>query len=204
MRTPRKPTKRLALLCNEVGSLYQAHLWDAFVTAAQHFRCGAVGVFGRTWGSPIDNEAVANEAYRFLSSMGVYASVVPGALLSTHQPIDGLQEAAGLDDSRSMYIGARTHGGQRLVKIDPAPAIRAGLEHLHQVHGCQHIGCVTGHVSNPETADRVLAYRRALESLGLPWFYSYEEPGDFNTEGGAGYLKAFGTSPRLAGDLFLK
>jgi len=185
MRTgSRKKSKRLALLCNEVGSLYQAHMWNSFLDAASHFGCGAVGVFGRTWGSPVDNEAVANEVYRFLNALRIDGAVVPGALLSTHKPITGLQEAAGLDDVRSVYIGARVHGGQRLVQIDPVPAIQAGITHLFEVHGCRKIGCVTGHVSHPETGDRLQAYRQILRTLRLPWDSTLEEPGDFNTEGG--------------------
>jgi diguanylate cyclase (GGDEF)-like protein len=184
MAVQRKGAKRLALLCNEVGSLYQAHLWNSFISATAHFGNGAVGVFGRTWGSPVDNEAVANEAYRFLNALGVQSAVVPGALLSTHKPITGLQEAAGLDDIRSVYLGARVHAGQRLVQIDPVPGIRAGLEHLVQVHGCRKIGCVTGAASNPETGERLQAYRQSLQDLSLPWDPSLEEPGDFNTEGG--------------------
>ncbi len=184
MTATRKKSHRFGLLCNEVGSLYQAQLWNAFLDAVRARHGQAVGVFGRTWGSPVDNEAVANEVYRFLGALGIEGSVVPGALLSTHQPITRLPEVAGLDDASSVYLGARIHGGQRLVHIDPAPAIQAGIRHLHELHGCRKIACVTGHYSNPETGERLQAYRKALRELGLTWDPTLEEPGDFNTEGG--------------------
>ncbi len=174
----------IGLLSIEAGNLYLAELLTEFVDAVEAHRMRPVVVLGRTWRSPIDNEAICNEVFRLVPWMGFKGQVVASALLSTYQDISDLPQAAALADADTVYLGGSVTMGQKSVEIDATPAIRAAVRHLALVHECPRVACVTGPIHNPETVQRLRAYRLAVRELGLPWEASWEEAGDFTVEGG--------------------
>jgi DNA-binding LacI/PurR family transcriptional regulator len=174
----------IGLLSNESGNLYLAELMSAFVDAAEVRRFRAVVLLGRTWRSPVDNEALHNLVFRFLPYLGLRGQVVASALLSTYQPLHDLPAFAGLSDDNSVYLGGALRPGQFSVELEATAAIRSAIRHLVLEHGCARVGCITGPSNNPETILRLRAYRQAVRELGLVWRPDWEECGCFTVEGG--------------------
>ena len=180
----------IGLLSNESGNLYLAELLNSFFEAAENRRFRGVVLLGRTWQSPIDNESLYNQMYRFLPFLGLQGQVVASALLSTYHSLQDLPAYAQLTDSQTVYLGGALEPTQFSVELEASAAIRAAVRHLALQHGCARVACVTGPVFNPETVLRLRAYRKAVRELEQDWVTDWEECGDFTVAGGERAIQA--------------
>jgi|GEM_PF-2777470 len=195
---------QFGLLINEVGNLFQKQIWRGFVDAAQKKGMLAVGIIGKSWKSPIANEALHNQLYRFIPFLGLDGHVVAESVLSTHEPFSEIEEFCGIDPTTTVYLGKGPSPLRASIAFDATQAIKTALKHLAEVHGCTKIGCVTGVPTNPDTMTRLKAWRSAMQELKLPCNESLEVNGKFTNEtGGEAALLLLNRHPDLEAIFFM-
>lgn len=175
---------KYGLLINEVGNLFQKQIWRSFVDTCREQNALPVGIIGKSWQSPLDNEAIHNALYRLVPFLGLDGHVVAESVLSTHTPFHSVEEVCGLDPTRTVYLGEGPSPDRASMVFDASKAIRDAVQHLYQVHRCRKFACVTGTPTNPDTTIRLAAWRGALQEMNLTWDPSHEENGGFTNEGG--------------------
>jgi len=200
MRT--KP--QIGLLINEIGNLYQKQVWRSLVDSAGEHGMQAVGIIGKAWKSPEDNEWLHNQLYRLIPFLGLDAYVVAKSVLSTHDPFENIEEVCGLDPTRTIYLGEGPSPDSANIVFDASTAIHRAMEHLVNEHGCKKIACVTGTPTNPDTMTRLVAWRGALQDLGIALDPTLEENGAFTNErGGQAALSLLARHPDLDAIFFM-
>lgn len=176
---------KYGLLINEVGNLFQKQIWRSFADTCSQNGVLPVGIIGKSWESPLDNEAIHNAMYRLVPFLGLDGHVVAESVLSTHKPFHNVEEVCGLDPTHTVYLGEGPSPDRASIVFDASKGIREAVVHLFEEHKCRKFACVTGTPTNPDTPPRLAAWRGALMELQLSWDPSYEEDGGFTNERGS-------------------
>ncbi|HSQ42622.1 MAG TPA: substrate-binding domain-containing protein, partial [Fibrobacteraceae bacterium] len=192
------------LLINEIGNLFQKQVWRAFVSSCEQKGIQAVGIIGKAWHSPHNDELAHNTLYRLVPYLGLDGSVVAESVLSTHEPFSQVEDVCGLDPTRTVYLGEPPYVERASLNFDASSAILAAITHLVKVHHCHKIACVTGVPTNPDTQARLAAFREALRSLSIPLDKNLEEDGNFTNEnGGEAALALLNRDPEIDAIFFM-
>jgi DNA-binding LacI/PurR family transcriptional regulator/signal transduction histidine kinase len=127
----------------------------------------------------------ANRVYDLAGSSGIDGLVVLGGTLGGHLAVDELAHFCQRYRPLPMSSVAVRLEGMTCILIDGDPALRAGIEHLVEVHRRRRIAFIGGPTGNLEASARLQAYRAVLASFGLPALESAITVGDFHSESGA-------------------
>jgi sigma-B regulation protein RsbU (phosphoserine phosphatase) len=161
--------RRIALLLNDLSSVYQARFLSAIEKAAARYDFNLLTVLGRELDNPAVQERAQNVLYEWLSPQSIDGVIVLSAAMANHCGTEGLVELCRkLEPLPACSIGLSLPGVPSIV-IDNRSGMRVAVDHLLKGHGRRRIAYVSGPRENAEAAERLLGYRDALEAAGIPF-----------------------------------
>lgn len=168
MATPGR-RRRIALLLNDLSSVYQARFLSAIEKAAARYDLNLLTVLGRELGHPTPHERTQNVLYEWLGPESIDGVIVLSAAMANHCGTEGLVELCRrLEPLPACSIGLALPGVPSIV-IDNRAGMRVAVDHLLKGHGRRRIAYVSGPRENAEAAERLLGYRDALDAAGIPF-----------------------------------
>lgn len=161
--------RRIALVLNDLSSVYQARFLSAIEKAAAKNDFNLLTVLGREVDNPAPHERAQNVLYDWLGPESVDGVILLSAAMANHCGTEGLVELCRrLAPLPVCSIGLALPGAPSIV-IDNRTGMRVAVDHLLKGHGRRRIAYVSGPRENAEAAERLLGYRDALEEAGIPF-----------------------------------
>lgn len=168
MGTPER-RRRVALLLNDLASVYQARFLSAIEKAAAKYDLNLLTLLGRELMHPTLHERAQNVLYEWLGKESIDGVIVLSAAMANYCGTEGLVELCRrLEPLPACSIGLGLPGVPSIV-IDNRAGMRVAVDHLLEAHDRRRIAYVSGPRENAEAAERLLGYRDALEAAGIPF-----------------------------------
>ncbi len=190
---------RIALLVAQLDDGYVTGIVNGIIAQAHDMNADLFIISAR---NPVDN---GRDFQSNVSGGFITRDSFDGCIVMTAEMSDYLDEAAierylhKLAPLPKVCIGSTIPGYPR-VSVQGGSGIGEAVQHLVKIHGMRQIAFVQGPEGNKEAEERFIAYREALQSLGLAYDANLVVRGDFTNKGGmlaaAEFLKRFKTPPK--------
>lgn len=178
MQMPSPPT--FALMLTRLDGWYQSQIWEGANAAANLLNIRLVGMVGSALGD-FHGDGGSSEIYRMASS-----KVIDGYL-----PLVGsLANANGIGIVEALFRQLPPRPTVCIgVDLNDYPAVVPGkggideiVHHLVEYHGLKRIAYMSGPLVNPDAAQRLDDFRRAMAEHGLEFSLDWMEQGGFTKE----------------------
>jgi DNA-binding LacI/PurR family transcriptional regulator/signal transduction histidine kinase/ActR/RegA family two-component response regulator len=161
----------VALLLDYMSFLdgaYQSRITEAFHEGAKKFNVDLLIVFGRALEEPNPFSKPHNGIFDLIEARSAQGVVAVSSVLAAHCGAEGMsrflrERYAALPQ---VSVGVALPGVPSVV-VDNVAAMQAVVEHVVGHHRRRRVAFLAGTPDNPESEDRLLGYRRALEQNGL-------------------------------------
>jgi DNA-binding LacI/PurR family transcriptional regulator/DNA-binding CsgD family transcriptional regulator/PAS domain-containing protein len=182
---PSSAKKRIGVLINNFEGQYQTHIMAAVKDFTQSRHLQAVIFNGRSLDSPHPEEAWHNHIFGLCTLTGLDGLLVVTGSLGTN--CTDAQLAAHLKSLGQMPIVTigRLVDGFAGTRTENRSGILAAMHHLVADHGLRRIAFLSGPVNDPDSVDRMAAYRQGLEDHGLPFQPDLVWYGDYTFQSGS-------------------
>lgn len=184
-----KPARTLALLADTLNSEYAQLLAMAVGQEATRHGLGVLMFPGGRLGVPIVLEAAQNRIFDLVTSRRVDGVISLSATLAHFKGVDGLETLfKQYAPTPVCSIGLAVPGTPSLI-VDNVRGMAAGVQHLVEHHGRQHVAFIAGPKASPESNDRLAGYRQVLVSHGIPVREELVEYGEFTLPSGRAAMR---------------
>jgi phosphoserine phosphatase RsbU/P len=178
-------TPVVAFLVDRLYHNYERILWPGAVDAAREFGAKLLVLAPEAPDSPNDDQFHQTVSWEYLRNPEIDGLVVASATFLSYRDADYLHSfIRKLSDKPIVSIGVPLKDSTSVL-IENSGGMEAVVDHLIEIHEYRDIAFISGPHSNPEAKVRLAAYRRSLESHGLPFDEGLVAVGDFTRPSGA-------------------
>lgn len=178
----------IGYLTNDLVNNYNCAIWEGVRDASERSGIELRTFIGGEIDSPSSSQLMRNAVYRLLHPEGLDGLIVNSTsllqFLSPERIAEFMASFAGLP--------VVTHGAAYAdfpaVLVDNAAGVSEAVSHLIRVHGHKRIGFIAGSRNNPESIERLAAYRKVLGDFGIEADPDLVDEGNFIVSGGADAL----------------
>jgi DNA-binding LacI/PurR family transcriptional regulator/signal transduction histidine kinase len=177
--------RTIGVLTAQLDDAYQVEVWRGIECRSRERGVGVVCFVGQRVQAPNSVEAAANVAYRLAGPRNVEGLIVVSSAIATYLDAKGLEALfATRPRLPQVSVGLKVPGYPS-VSVDGSGALGEVVRHLIRDHGRTRFAMIDGPAGHPEAADRVRAFRQALEEAGIPRDERLTAPGNFLRISGA-------------------
>jgi DNA-binding LacI/PurR family transcriptional regulator/signal transduction histidine kinase len=175
----------IGVLTAQLDDAYQSAVWRGIEGHARTRGVGVVSLLGRRIDSPVASEAAANVAFRIVDQRTVDGIIVISSAIATFLDRARMERLFATWAAVPLVSVGMEIPGVASVTVDGARGVAEVVRHLARDHGRSRFALIAGPAGHPEAEERALAFRAALEELGLPFDGRLATRGTFLRESGA-------------------
>ncbi|RKF19924.1 GGDEF domain-containing protein [Alginatibacterium sediminis] len=190
--------RTIALICDDIASIAILAFYRELKQQAIVQNCRILTYIGRESNSPYASESFHNTIFDHIDDSNFDAAIVVGAAFTNWHDKQQAETYIRSLSKKPIVVTSYSMSDLSCITIDNYQPMFDLTCHLHQVHGHESIGFVTGPILNQESQQRLQAYKDALKDLGLHFDPSYVFEGDYRPESGKLAIQFFqklGKSP---------
>lgn len=109
-----------------------------------------------------------NEIFNLINYNLLDGIVILGDSITDPAKIDEISQKARANGVPVVNVNDPAHKTQYNIELNETRAMEYVMRHLITEHGCRKINFIGGFVGNPQTEDRLAAYKKVLSEHGIP------------------------------------
>jgi DNA-binding LacI/PurR family transcriptional regulator/signal transduction histidine kinase/CheY-like chemotaxis protein len=182
---PHPHARTLAILADGLADEYQTALVEGIIEAAQEAGVNLLLIDGCVMRSPFRFDQQHTTVYDLARSNDVDGIVLQAGTISNHLGLEELTRYC--ERFRPLPIASLSAAieGATGIVVDGRPALREGIQHLVEGHGCRRIAFMGGPEGNTEASERLRTFREVVATYGLRPTESLILTGNFQYKAGA-------------------